>query len=144
MYDNETDGEKASRQIHKNAASKIEQVLEATPHKRAAIRPSTTHHENYQIRRSIYARHCWRSWDELISDVLLWIPSHGRAKAKRPARTYIQQLSEDTGFSTDELPETMNYRKKWRESVRDICVAGTTRWWWWWFNSQFSGGVLVV
>ena len=35
------------QQLHKNAASNIEQVLEATPHKAAAIRPPTTHHENY-------------------------------------------------------------------------------------------------
>ena len=40
-------GEKAWRQLHKNAASNIEQVLEATPHKAAAIRPPTTYHENY-------------------------------------------------------------------------------------------------
>ena len=30
------------------AASNIEQVLEATPHKPAAIRPPTTHHKNFQ------------------------------------------------------------------------------------------------
>ena len=49
MDANETDGEKGWRQLHKNAASNIEQVLEATPHKAAAaIRPLTTHHENYQ------------------------------------------------------------------------------------------------
>ena len=30
--------------------------------------------------------HCWRSRDEFISDVLLWTPSHGRAKAGRPAK----------------------------------------------------------
>ena len=30
-----------------------------------------------------------RSKDELIRDVLLWTPSHGRAKAGRPARTYV-------------------------------------------------------
>ena len=48
MDANKTDGEKAWRQLHKNAASNIEQVLEATPHKAAAIRPPTTHHENYQ------------------------------------------------------------------------------------------------
>ena len=41
-------GEKAWRQLHKNAASNIEQVMEATPHKVAAVRPPTTHHENYQ------------------------------------------------------------------------------------------------
>ena len=40
-------GEKAWQQLHKNAASNNEQVLEATPHKAAAIRPPTTHHENY-------------------------------------------------------------------------------------------------
>ena len=44
-----------------------------------------------QVRRSRHAGHCWRSKDELISDVLLWTPTHGRAKAGRPARTYIQQ-----------------------------------------------------
>ena len=40
-------GEKARRQLHKNAASNIEQVLEATPHKAPTIRPPTPHHENY-------------------------------------------------------------------------------------------------
>ena len=48
MDANETDREKDGRQIHKNAASNIEQVLEATPQKTAALRPPTTHHENYQ------------------------------------------------------------------------------------------------
>ena len=38
----------AWRQLHNNAASNIEQVLEATPHKKAAVRPPTTYHENYQ------------------------------------------------------------------------------------------------
>ena len=42
------DEEKAWQQLHKNAVSNIEQVLEATPQKAAAIRPPTTHHENYQ------------------------------------------------------------------------------------------------
>ena len=48
MDANKTNGEKAGRQLHKNAASNIEQVLEATLHKTAAIRPPTTHHKNYQ------------------------------------------------------------------------------------------------
>ena len=37
----------AKRQLHKNAASNIEQVLEATPHKAPTMRPPTSHHENY-------------------------------------------------------------------------------------------------
>ena len=43
-----------------------------------------------QVRRTRHAGHCWRSRDELISDVLLWTPTHGQAKAGWPARTYIQ------------------------------------------------------
>ena len=37
----------AWRQLHKNAASNNEQVLEAAPHQAAAVRLLTTHHENY-------------------------------------------------------------------------------------------------
>ena len=65
-----------------------------------------------QVRRTRHAGHCWRSRDELISDVLLWTPTYGRAKAGRPARTYIQQLCEDTGCSSEDLPEAMNDREK--------------------------------
>ena len=40
--------ENAWQQLHKNAANNIEQILEATPHKTAAVLPPTTHHKNYQ------------------------------------------------------------------------------------------------
>ena len=72
-----------------------------------------------QVRRTRHAGHCWRSRDELISDVLQWTPTYGRAKAGGPARTYIHQLCEDTGYSPEDLPEAMNDREKWRERVRD-------------------------
>ena len=83
-----------------------------------------------QVRRTRHAGHCWRSRDELIRDVLLWILTHGRAKAGRPARTYIQQLCEDTGCCPEDLPRAMNDREEWRERVRDIRAASTI-WWWW-------------
>ena len=44
---NKTAGEEARRQLHKNAASDIDQVLTATPHKAPTIRPLACHHENY-------------------------------------------------------------------------------------------------
>ena len=78
-----------------------------------------------QVRRTRHAGHCWRSRDELISDVILWTPTYGRAKAGRPTRTYIQQLCEDTGCSPEDLPEAMNDRKKRRERFRDIRASGT-------------------
>ena len=84
-----------------------------------------------QARRTRHAGHCWRSKDELLSDVLLWTPAYGQSKAGRPARTYIQQLCEDTGCSVENLPEAMNDREGWRERFWDI-RAGRTTWWWWW------------
>ena len=33
-----------------------------------------------QARRTRHTGHCWRSRDDLISDVLLWTPTYGRAK----------------------------------------------------------------
>ena len=85
-----------------------------------------------QVRRTRHVGHCWRSRDELISDILLWTSTYGRAKAGRPARTYIQQLYEDTWCSPEDLQEAMNDREKWRERVRDIRANGTTWWWWFW------------
>ena len=85
--------------------------------------------KSIQARRTRHAGHCWRSRDKLISDALLWTPTYGQAKAGRPARTYIQQLFEDTGCSPEDLPEAMTDREMWRERVRDIRASGTT-WWW--------------
>ena len=89
--------------------------------------PSIT--KTIQVRRTKLAGHCWRSRDELTSDVLLWTPSHGWSKAGQPARTYIEQLCVDTGCSPEDLQEAMNNREGWRERVRDIRTDGTTRWW---------------
>ena len=84
-----------------------------------------------QVRRNRHAGQCWRNKDELISNVLLWIPAYGQTKAGRPPRTYIQQLCEYTGCSPEDLPKAMNDWDKWWERVRDIRASGTT-WWWWW------------
>ena len=110
-------------------------------------RQHTTRHQLYghlppitktiQVRRTRHAGHCWRSRDELISDVLWWTPSYGRAKAGRPARTYIQQLCEDTECGPEDLPEAINDREKWQERVRDIRASGTTWWWWWWWSFNY-------
>ena len=88
-----------------------------------------------QARWTRHAGHCWRSKDELISDVFLWTPTYGWAG--RPARTYIQQLCEDMGCGPEDLPEAMNDGEKWRERVRDIHASSTT-WWWcfYWLESR--------
>ena len=67
-----------------------------------------------QVRRTRHAGHCWRIRDELISDVFLWTPTHGRGKAGRPTRTCIQQLCEDTGCCPEDMTDAMNDKEKWR------------------------------
>ena len=37
-----------------------------------------------------------------------------------PARTYLQQLCTDTGFSLEDLPNVMDDKDKWRGRVREI------------------------
>ena len=118
--------EEARWQLHKNVASNIEQVLAATPHKAPTIWPPPPITKTIQVRQTRHAGHCWRSRDKLISDLLVWTPTYGWAKAGRPARTYIQQLCEDMGCSSEDQPGAMNDRKKWRERVWDIRASGTT------------------
>ena len=79
-----------------------------------------------QVRQTKHVGHCWRSKDELISDMLLWTPSHRRAKVGQPARTYLQQLCADTRCSLEDLPGAMDNRDGWRERVWEIrAISGT-------------------
>ena len=123
-----------TKQLEKKRDGNYTRMLRAILNK--SWRQHPTRHQLYghlppitktiQVRRARHAGHCWRSKDELVSDVLLWTPTYGQAKTERPARTYIQQLCEDTGCNPEDLPEAMNDRKKWREMVRDIHAGGTT------------------
>ena len=122
----EAAGKKAGRKLYKNVESSIKQVLVTTPPRRQLYGYLPPITKTIQVRRTRHAGHCWRSKDELISDVLLWTPTHGCARVGRPARTYIQQLCEDTGCNPEDLPEAMNDREKWRETVRDIRAGGAT------------------
>ena len=74
-----------------------------------------------QVRQTRHVEHCWRSKAELISDILLWIHSHRRAKAGRPAKTNIQRHCANTGYCLKDLPGAMDDRDEWRERVREIC-----------------------
>ena len=76
----------------------------------------------YVIRekRMRFAGHCWRSKDELASDTILWIPKHGKTKVGRPAKTYVDQLMNDSGLSVETLPHAMSKnRLGWRKRVNE-------------------------
>ena len=96
-----------------------------------------------QIRLTTNVGHCWRSKDELISDVLLWTPSHGQAKVELPARTYVKQLCADTECSLEDLLGAMDDREGWQERVREICASSATWWWWILKRSQETQGDLM-
>ena len=118
-----------TKRLEKKLDGNYTRMLRAILNKHQLYGPLPPITKTIQVRRTRHAGHCWRSRDELISDALQWTPTYGRAKAGRPAWSYIQQLCEDTGCSPEDLPEAMNDREKWRERVRDIRASGTT-WWW--------------
>ena len=102
-----------TKRLEKNLDGNYKRILRAILN--MAWRQHTTRHQLYghlppitktiQVRRTRHAGHCWRNRDELIRDVPQWTPTYGRAKARWLARTYIQQLCEDTGCSPEDLPE---------------------------------------
>ena len=130
-----------TKQMEKKLDGNYTRMLQAILNKSWRQHPTKQHLSGHlppimktiKIWQTRHAGQCWRSRDELISDVLLWTPSDGRAKAGRLAQTYIQQLCADMGCSPEDLPETMDDREGWRERVRDIRADGTTWWWWWWW-----------
>ena len=75
--------------------------------------------------RMRFAGHCWRSKKELIADVLLWNPKHGKRSQGRPRKTYIDQLLDDTGCSLEELHNAMEDRVGWKKRVNE-CRARST------------------
>ena len=71
-----------------------------------------------QIKGTRHAGDCWKSKDELISDVLLWTTSHGHASVVRPPTTYLLLLCADTRCSLEDLPEAMDERNEWQRRVK--------------------------
>ena len=70
-------------------------------------------------RRTRFSGHCWRSKDEVIYKLLLWEPTNGKRSRGRPAKTYIDQMMEDTQLENDELHRAMEDRGVWRRLVME-------------------------
>ena len=49
-----------------------------------------------------HAGHSWEYKDKLISNGILWTPTHGHTSISQPAKTYIHQLCADTAKSDDQ------------------------------------------
>ena len=110
--------------LRESLTSCIEQILKAASHKATAVQPPTTRLKNIKIRRARHTGQCRENMGVLISDVLLWTPSNGRAIVWWPARTSQQQLYTDTGYSMEDLPRVMDDRVEWLERVSKIHAGG--------------------
>ena len=75
---------KATWELYKNAMCYFEQILEATPHKTAAVWPLTSRLKNHPSKM----KNMWRS----ISDILPRALTHGHASVGRPGRTCISSV----------------------------------------------------
>ena len=82
-------------------------------------------HPSLQIRRTRHAAHCCRRMGEIISHVLLWTLSQGRACVRRPARSYLQRHGNEIECSLEDLPEATDDRNGWQERFREIRVSST-------------------
>ena len=122
-----------TKRLEKKLDGNYTRILRAILNK--SWRQHTTKHQLYghlppitktiHVRRTRHAGHCWRSKDELISEVLQWTPTYGQQKQDQLELTYSSYVR-TSGFNPEDPPEAMNNREKWRERVRDICAGGTT------------------
>ena len=71
-------------------------------------------------RRTRFAGHCYRSKDEVISDLILWTSKHGKVKVGRPSKTYIKQFTEDADCQLENLPRAMEDREYWGGRVNVV------------------------
>ena len=78
-----------------------------------------------QVRQTRQGSLYWWSKNRFLRDVLLETPTHGRTSIDKPARTYIDQLSVDTGSCLEDLQRAMGEKDNWAErfrELRDICM----------------------
>ena len=70
--------------------------------------------------------HCWRSKNEVISDLFLWEPKYGKSSIGGQARTFVDLLETDTGVRRDCLPAAMDDRVGWRKRAMGGRGGGST------------------
>ena len=70
-----------------------------------------------------FAGHCLRRDDEVVSDLVLWEPTHGTRRRGRPPESYIRNLERETGIPACEMKVAMMNRDVWRTfTVRETII----------------------
>ena len=60
-----------------------------------------------------FAGHCIRSSGQVVSDLVLWKPMHGKRSVRRPIMMYVDLLCQDTGQTPAEIKTCMENRRIW-------------------------------
>ena len=82
--------------------------------------------KSIRMQRLRFAGHCWRSKDEVASDLILWQTQHGNHSSGCIAKTYLFQLRDDIDLLTiDEIKTAMNDREGWKKYVMDYQASST-------------------
>ena len=87
MDANKKHKEKARRELLKNATNSIEKSWKQHSTKQQLYGHLPPISKIIQVRQTRYAEYSWITKDKLISNVLLWTFSHGRASFGQQART---------------------------------------------------------
>ena len=84
-----------------------------------------------QVRRTRHAGHCWRSRDELIRDVLLWIPTHRTTSSNvHSAAVRIQVVVLKTYLGR----WTIGRSGERGSGISVLPARYDHGWWWWWWR----------
>ena len=86
--------------------------------------------QTIQVQRTRHGDYCWRSKDELVSDVFSWTSEHGRVRVGRLAKTYYYQHCVVTGYNLEDLSRVMDDGDGWWKRVmepRVVSVAWTMK-----------------
>ena len=88
--------------------------------------------EKIKKRRLQFVGHCLGSSGQVVWDLVLWKPVHGKSGAGRPIMTYVDLLCQDTEQTPAKIKICMENRRVWRANtdVRQMStewVSGFTK-----------------
>ena len=69
--------------------------------------------QTIQVRQARHAEHYWEIKDELISNIILWTPTHGHTSVGQPAKTYKHQLGVGTDCSLEDPLRVIAGKDRW-------------------------------
>ena len=108
-------GEKDRWELNNVAACCLEQILKTVRYKTSVIRPLSSHLTNNPSKTNKTCWYCWKSKDELISDVVWWTPTHGSTNVGWLFKNCIDHLYANTGDQQEDLPSSMTMSDWWWE-----------------------------